>query len=119
VVLAEDQLLVLQRPPEYGDRVLEPPGRAVGGGEVAAGGERVGMVGPEDPLPAGQSSLEVRKGLAEPANRQAHASELAARGQRLGVARPHRFLALRERIGQHVDGEVDPGSARRWIPGRC
>ena len=73
------------------------PAASVGGGEVVAGGQGVGVVGAEDPLAVGEGAAR-SSGIAsvQPARRLVGGGEVVAGGQGVGVVGAEHPLAVGE-----------------------
>jgi hypothetical protein len=80
----------------------------IGGGEVAARGQRVGVVATLGSLPAGQGLLVVRQRLLDSPRRVIGVGEVAARGQRVRMVAAQDAFAAGEGPLVLGDGVLDP-----------
>ena len=89
------------------------PAALVGGGEVVAAGERVGVVGAELRLPLLERRLVQRDGLGGAAGGQVGLGEVVAAGERVGVVGAELRLPQLERRLVQLDRLVDAAGVRR------
>jgi hypothetical protein len=88
--------------------LVQPPGVPVGGGEVVAGGQGVGVGVAQDPLAVGEGALVQRDGLVQPPGGLVGAGEVVAGGQGVGVGVAQDPLAVGEGALVQRDGLVQP-----------
>jgi hypothetical protein len=92
-------------------RRVQPARSLVGGGEVVAAGQRLGVVGAEGPLTVVEGLLEQRDGPPGVSGRLVGGGEVVAARQRLGVVGAKDPLTIVEGLLEQRDGPPE-------VPGR-
>ena len=95
---------------EEGDGVVESARSPVGGGEVVAAGEGVGVVGSEDPGSGFEGFFEEGDGVVDSARILVGAGEIIAAGEGVGVVGAEESPRLLRRVLEDLDGAVEIAS---------